>query len=370
MQLEDLAHRFMFHAKERRIWHPRRLQCALGHINAFLAFTLSGPRLQGRPTTAPGSDRLMRRLDADAVVRADVADWLWDLAHSKVRGGKPICITTVSEYRKTVLSMYAWASEAGHVAEAVADSIERAKMPEQSRTPARKARDVQAVPDAVLDRLIVWCTDKVKAWKPVDKREAKNRDAWRRFTLAIMLFRHTGMRREELCRMAPSDIRFKIEENKEPEMVYAPGEHKTAHHGHERNIVLSDSAQAALFEAVEILEREDRGQSSFGWVPIFPNWSDGDSFYRFFVKALKKAGLPHYTPHQIRHLFGTKGVRVNLEGTRVQMGHRDIRTTMRYVDDRMAAAAAVVRELDRPVSPSPAQGEGPTDSDDLFGQVP
>ena len=53
---------------------------------------------------------------------------------------------------------------------------------------------------------------------------------------------------------------------------------------------------------------------------------------RAWTKALKRAGVRHYRFHDIRHTAGTRLLRAtgNLKMTQKLLGHRDIRSTMRY----------------------------------------
>ena len=71
-------------------------------------------------------------------------------------------------------------------------------------------------------------------------------------------------------------------------------------------------------------------------------------------KASKAHNLPHWHPHQLRHLAATRLAKIyGLEITKILLGHADMKTTLRYVDpgtitpddrnryaDAIAAAAA------------------------------
>ena len=78
--------------------------------------------------------------------------------------------------------------------------------------------------------------------------------------------------------------------------------------------------------------------------PIFQQWT-GNAFYRKMVRFAAKMGLPTYHPHQLRHTFATKAAPHDLEGTRSQLGHSDIRTTKRYIDDDGRAARRLLGRL-------------------------
>ena len=68
--------------------------------------------------------------------------------------------------------------------------------------------------------------------------------------------------------------------------------------------------------------------------------------------SLKKAGLPRFTPHQLRHTFGTQAARAGVKTRTLQrmMGHGSLNTTQRYVDVTaadIAEAAAMMEQFDR-----------------------
>lgn len=72
------------------------------------------------------------------------------------------------------------------------------------------------------------------------------------------------------------------------------------------------------------------------------------SFYRVFRRLLKRAALQDagITPHGLRHLFATSLLRgrADIETVRSLLGHRDIRTTSRYLHaDGQARREAVER---------------------------
>jgi len=58
----------------------------------------------------------------------------------------------------------------------------------------------------------------------------------------------------------------------------------------------------------------------------------GSGLYRRYVKATKRAGLPHIAFHDLRHTFGTQAIRAfNIYEVQRMMGHRHITTTERYL---------------------------------------
>jgi site-specific recombinase XerD len=89
---------------------------------------------------------------------------------------------------------------------------------------------------------------------------------------------------------------------------------------------------------------------------IYPNYpyiivggGDGPVWSETLTEALKKFLVRHdqttYTYYSLRHTFGTEYIRRggNVKDLKLLMGHKDISTTMMYVD-------AVDVEKDRPVA--------------------
>ncbi len=120
--------------------------------------------------------------------------------------------------------------------------------------------------------------------------------------------------------------------------VRRPATHKTAHHGHQRQIFLGP-------KAIEVLER----QSSDGsWV--FPSPQEPGEHYtrhaytRAIARACELHQLAHWHPHQLRHTAATAIAReYGWEVARIFLGHRSIDTTRIYAEDAVDRVAEAVR---------------------------
>ena len=76
---------------------------------------------------------------------------------------------------------------------------------------------------------------------------------------------------------------------------------------------------------------------------------------KMFKTAVKNAGVPVYTFHELRHTFGTLAASVApLPTVKDWMGHSDVETTMRYTHlvDRPAEREALLRAYDGLVGPA------------------
>jgi len=165
------------------------------------------------------------------------------------------------------------------------------------------------------------------------------------------------MRPGELVQMRQSDLSVERDSGGEVWWVYTPGQYKTEHCDDEpRRIYLGAVAQMALREAIE-LNRSDGPQMTFGFhhgfdtdVRIWP-WkaktvdTARHSYASAMREALKLAKIDHCTPNQIRHAFATRAATVNIEGARAQLGHKDLSTTRKYIDENGAAARNLLDQL-------------------------
>jgi len=91
-----------------------------------------------------------------------------------------------------------------------------------------------------------------------------------------------------------------------------------------------------------------RGQS--GW--FFPNGQGGhlrpQSLAMAIRRVLERAEIPRFTPHQLRHFFGTEAARWsggNVVLVSQLMGHENTNTTMRYIGWTPTEGAEVVAKI-------------------------
>jgi integrase len=178
----------------------------------------------------------------------------------------------------------------------------------------------------------------------------------------------TGMRPGEVCIIRGKDLELggKI-------WTYRPGQHKTAHRGHQRVISLGPKAQKILrpwlranleeylFSPREAMERFRAEQRANRKTKVQPSQADrskakpkkqpGDrynprSYAQAIAMACKKNGLAHWHPHQLRHTAGTAIRReFGLDAARAVLGHRTPVVTEVYAELDMGKAAEVALKL-------------------------
>lgn len=173
----------------------------------------------------------------------------------------------------------------------------------------------------------------------------------------------TGMRPSEVCKMRPCEI-----DRTGEVWVYRPAKHKTAAKGKVKAVPIIGDARDAI---TEYLQRDPQAfcfspREAMAWrraidsanrvTPLGygnrpgtnrkanPIKQPGDcydqSIYRQAIKrAAKAAGVPHWTPYQIRHLSGTV-IReaLGVEAAQAALGHSHASMTEHYAKQSLTKA--------------------------------
>lgn len=175
-----------------------------------------------------------------------------------------------------------------------------------------------------------------------------------------------GMRPQEVCGLTVDQInRDGVDPDgirHEGVWVYTPTRHKTQHHGRERVIFLGPQAQAVLelflagrkngehiFSPRRAIEQLRSAAGQTHTVPA--SRAPGDyylvSSYGHAIKAAcRRAGVPPWTPNQLRHLAATR-IRANsdLDTAGTVLDHANLETTRIYAERSRARAAEIMRRL-------------------------
>jgi integrase len=180
----------------------------------------------------------------------------------------------------------------------------------------------------------------------------------------------TGARPGEIRNMKPKGITIQTDGT----WCYRPDHHKTEHHGKQRRIYIGPRAQEVLRpfldrdpdaycfsprEAEEARRSEMRAKRK---TPIQPSQRNRlgkknpcrrpgekyckNSYNRAIARACRKAGVPEWSPNQLRHTAATViRERYGIESAQVVLGHSDPRTTEIYAERDFQKAASIMREL-------------------------
>lgn len=261
--------------------------------------------------------------------------------------------------------------------------------------PPSVAHGLQAVPGLRRGRTDARETEPVK---PVAERHARLTARYASHTVAAMIELQllTGARPGEVCQMRPMDL-----DTTGPIWLCRPAQHKTAHHGHTREIALGPRAQALvqtrlnrptdkpLFTPAEaIAERRAerraarRTPDSQGNAPgrnrkADPKRAPGDRYttaaygkaIRYAIdranraieaelrretpdatdeqiaEALATRGVPHWHPHQLRHTAATRLRREHgLDVARAVLGQRSLGMADAYAELDHAAARQAAQQ--------------------------
>jgi integrase len=128
---------------------------------------------------------------------------------------------------------------------------------------------------------------------------------------------HTGFRKSELLSLTWEDVNF---ESRDITVQAA-----YAKNGESRSVPMNDVLTATL-EEVRI--------NSTATGPVFRNRNDAPyrSFRTAFERAVRKAAIPDFPFHDLRHTFASRLVMrsVDLPTVKELMGHKDISMTLRY----------------------------------------
>lgn len=185
----------------------------------------------------------------------------------------------------------------------------------------------------------------------------------------VQVQRLTGARPGELARMRAMEI-----DMTGPVWEYRPGRHKTEHHDRERIIFIGPKAQAiirnyltldltaplfrpSLSEQHRNLER--RASRKTAMTPSAtkrrarqnPRSLAGEeyaigSYRRAVARACEKAGLPTWTPNQLRRNAATEvRKRYGLEAAQAVLGHAELGVTQIYAEKDLETARRVMAEI-------------------------
>jgi integrase len=162
--------------------------------------------------------------------------------------------------------------------------------------------------------------------------------------LMIDLQRTTGMRPNEVVSMSKYCL-----DMSQAQWLYTPIHHKTEHHGKARVIPLNDRLQQALTPLLlrsptgPLFRPIDAHKGHHGQARSPKSKAEGFtvvSYRQAIWRACKKAGIPNWSPNQLRHK-GLTEIRdeFGLDGARAVGGHSKITTTENYTREQDLAKA-------------------------------
>ena len=317
---------------------------------AYLRHADTYYRKNGQPTTEPANIKLalrpLRQLYGHTIAKDFGPLALKAVRDEMIRAG--LCRNEVNKRTRHIVRAFKWAVECELVPPGVHQGLKSVAGLRKGRSPARESEPVKPVPDAHVDAIEPHVARQVWAM--------------------VQLQRLTGMRPGEVTVMRTCDIDTSGEV-----WIYRPESHKTEHHGKERVIALGPRAQAVLkpwlredstaylFSPREVLEEHYASRRRNRKTPMTPSQQNrvrkrrrsrnpGDhytsmSYLRTITAGCKKANVPHWHPHQLRHNAATRFRKeFGLDVARVLLGHSSPVVTEVYAElDREKAIAVMQR---------------------------
>jgi integrase len=196
----------------------------------------------------------------------------------------------------------------------------------------------------------------------------------------MVRFQHiTGCRPTEACLLRALDL-----DMSNPKCwVYRPGSdqgehgcHKTAHHGHDRPILVGPRAQevlrpylkteltAYLFCPQDATRERNEKRRAERKTPLYPSHvrlqtykrkrrprrAPGDhytarAYARAIARACRKAGVPEWGPNRLRHSRATELRGFGLDVVKTILGHSKVETSQVYAEKDMLAAIELVSRI-------------------------
>jgi len=320
--------------------YTEHVQAYYRHADGSPTTEVTGIRYALRPLkelygTLPASEFRALRLQA---VRDRMVELGWARRHVNKQVGR-------------IVRMFKWAVAQELVDSGVYDSLKAVAGLKRGRTTAPETAKVRPVSDADVDAIKSFVTGPVWA--------------------LIQLQRLTGARGGELFKLRPSDLNMSG-------AVWTAEclEHKNAHRGQERTLYFGRRAQAVirpflagrptdayLFRPCDAVLEHNEKRHAARETPMSCGNTPGsnrkrkpkrtardhytrDSYGRAIRRACKKAGIPSWHPHRLRHTRATELKRkFGIEAARVILGHKSPQTTELYAEQDTRTAVDVMRRI-------------------------
>ena len=151
--------------------------------------------------------------------------------------------------------------------------------------------------------------------------------------------------------------------------MYGPADHKTAHHGHKRTVYIGPRAQqiigqfmadrpvdAYLFSPCEAQaqraaqapthRRREQPETLRKTDRVVGDHYTTDSYRRAIERACRKAAVPVWTPHRLRHNAATFIRReYGIEAAQIMLGHARADVTQIYAEVNQEKAITIAEKI-------------------------
>jgi integrase len=227
---------------------------------------------------------------------------------------------TINRLCTKTRAAWKWALARGIVTGACYDSLRAAGPLLRGRSEAVEPEEVQPVPLALVEQTLPLVPPHVRQ--------------------LVQLQLHGGMRPGEACALRPCEV-----DTSSVPWCYRPGSWKTEHRSRRKGgkeVWLGPQAREVLAPLLAAAgdPQEPLFRGRFGG-------SYGAAAYAASIRrALRKAGLPHWHPNQLRHTQGTRvRQKYGLEGTQAVLGHEHADTSEIYAQADRDLARRIAEDL-------------------------
>lgn len=260
--------------------------------------------------------------------------------------------TTVNNRVRRLRHVFKWAAGEELVPESVPAALAMVAGLQAGRTAAREPEPVSPVDPAYVEATLAKLNPVVADM--------------------VRVLQLTGARPQDVCNLRPADT-----DTSGPVWVFKPEQHKTRHRGKVRVVAIGPRAQEILKrrwpadpeayvfsprKAVELRNEKRRGERK---TPLYPSHVahqqskrkaspkrapaeryTSHSLAGAVTRAAELAGVPAWSPNQLRHSWGTAvRAKYGLEAARVGLGHESASTSEIYAEKDLEAAKKIAGEV-------------------------
>ena len=303
-------------------------------------------RPDGTPTSSIENYRMalrpLRRLYADTPATEFGPKSLKAVRDLMISNGW--CRKVVNQMTNLVRGVFRWAAAEELIPAEVYTALQTVSPLKKGRSNAHETEDKTPVPVADVDAI----------------RPYVSRQVW----ALVQLQMTTGARGGELVGLRLIDLRMS-----DDLWQVNLKQHKTSHHGKTREIFIGCRGQAVITpfltdrpvdaylfspreaEAERALRaqthrRADQKPGKRKTGRTLGDCYTSDSYRRAIERGCRKAGVPHWTPHRLRHNVGT-AVRngFGLDAAQVVLGHANANVTQIYAEADRTKAMEIARQI-------------------------
>lgn len=267
---------------------------------------------------------------------------------------KRLARSTINAQMKRIARMVKWAAAEGKIPASVFETLRLIPGLKKGRSTAVETSPIKPVSAEVVNATLAYLPPTVADM--------------------VRLQELIGCRPGELCKLTPGMI-----DRSSAEWVAKLGEHKTAHHGHERNIYFGPKAQAivtpyllrgendCLFRPLDTVNARRKEAAANRVTPLSCGNRSGkrsaglkgknakrqpgarytpQAYAKAIDRAAKLAKVEHWSPNQLRHNRATTvRKQFGLEAAQVTLGHASANITQTYAERDEELARTVARKI-------------------------